>query len=123
MTIPVPDAKQPDSLAEERLRQLSTVAETAQQDAVIGELRQVIECLPQAIALLDEHNRLILWNRNYEAMFPESAPHVKPGASIESLYRNAFERISGLSNQDQAHRESWVRERMDRLDRSASYVE
>ena len=107
------------------LGETATAAELARQDAVTdrAELRQVIECLPQAIALLDEQNRLILWNRNYEAMFPESAPHIKPGASIESLYRNAFERMSGLFNQDQAAGESWVQERMDRLNRSASYVE
>jgi diguanylate cyclase (GGDEF)-like protein/PAS domain S-box-containing protein len=107
------------------LRDAVTAAETARQDAVTGraELRQIIECLPQAIVLLNEHGKVILWNRNYEAMFPETAPHVKPGASIESLYRNAFEEISGRSGQDQARIEAWVQERMDRLKHSASYVE
>jgi len=99
--------------------------EAARQDAVTGhaELRQVIECLPQAIVLLDEQNNLILWNRNYETMFPEAAPYVRPGVSIESLYRNAFEQISGFSRQDEAQAESWIRGRMELLNQSHSYIE
>ena len=46
-----------------------------------AELRQVINYLPQAIALLDDQNRLILWNKNYEKMFAETANYFKPGAS------------------------------------------
>ncbi|MGE0241995.1 MAG: EAL domain-containing protein [Parvibaculaceae bacterium] len=107
------------------LRETVAAVEAARQDAVTGraELRQVIECLPQAIVLLDEENNLVLWNRNYEAMFPEAAPFIKPGTSIESIYRNARERISGLSDQTEADAESWVRARMDLLNKSASYVE
>jgi diguanylate cyclase (GGDEF)-like protein/PAS domain S-box-containing protein len=107
------------------LHQTITVTEAARQDAITGhaELRQVIECLPQAIVLLDEANNLVLWNRNYEAMFPETAPHLKPGTSIESLYRNAFAEITGLAAPGRAHTESWVKARMDRLKQSASYVE
>lgn len=107
------------------LHETIATIEAARQDAVTGhaELRQVIECLPQAIVLLDEQNNVILWNRNYETMFPDTAPYVRPGASIESLYRNAFEKISGLSNQDRTHAESWVQRRMDLLNHSASHIE
>jgi diguanylate cyclase (GGDEF)-like protein/PAS domain S-box-containing protein len=107
------------------LQETVTATEAARQDAVTShaELRQVIECLPQAIVLLDEQNNLILWNKNYELMFPEAAPFVKPGANIESLYRNAFEKISGLSDQDEGRAETWIQRRMDLLNHSASYIE
>ena len=57
------------------LREKVAVTETARQHAVSdhAELRQVIECLPEAIVLLDAQNRLLLWNRNYEMMFPDTA--------------------------------------------------
>ncbi len=107
------------------LQETITATEAARQDAVTGhaELRQIIECLPQAIVLLDEQNNLILWNKNYETMFPATAPYVTPGASIESLYRNAFEKISGLSNRDEARAESWIQGRMDLLNHSDSHIE
>ena len=58
------------------LRETVAATETARQHAVSdhAELRQVIDCLPEAIVLLDEQNRLLLWNRNYEKMFPDTAP-------------------------------------------------
>ena len=107
------------------LQETVMATEAARQDAVTShaELRQVIECLPQAIVLLDDRNNLILWNKNYEMMFPEAAPFVKTGVNIETLYRNAFEKISGLSDRDEAHTETWVQRRMDLLNHSASYVE
>ncbi len=70
------------------LQETVATTEAARQDAVTShaELRQVIECLPQAVVLLDAQNNLILWNKNYETMFPGVAPYVKPG----SQHRNAL---------------------------------
>lgn len=102
-----------------------TATEAARQDAVTShaELRQVIDCLPQAVVLLDEENNLILWNKNYETMFPGTAPYVKPGVNIKTLYRKAFESIGDDSNQDEARAEAWVRRKMDLLNHNDSYVE
>ena len=107
------------------LSEAMVAVEAARQDAVAGraELRQLIECLPQAIVLLDEQNNLILWNRNYETMFPESAPYLKPGNNFELLYRNAIKEISGIASMDEANAESWIKKRMDLLNQSSSYVE
>lgn len=107
------------------LQETVTATEAARQHAVTGhaELRQVIECLPQAIVLLDEQNNLILWNKNYETMFPEAAPYVRPGASIESLFRNVFEKVSGVSSRDEADAESWVQGRMHLINHSVSHIE
>jgi diguanylate cyclase (GGDEF)-like protein/PAS domain S-box-containing protein len=104
-----------------------TVAETevARQHAVSdhAELRQLIECLPEAIVLLDEQNRLLLWNRNYEEMFPDTAPYMKPGISIESIYRLALKRERASTKMDAAAEEAWLKQRLDRLDRGDSIVE
>ncbi|MFZ5672843.1 MAG: sensor domain-containing phosphodiesterase [Pseudomonadota bacterium] len=107
------------------LQETIAATEAARQNAVTGhaELRQVIECLPQAIVLLDEQNNLILWNKNYETMFPGTAPFVKPGVGIETLYRSAFQKITGHSDQDEAQTEAWIRRRMDLLNHSDSYIE
>jgi diguanylate cyclase (GGDEF)-like protein/PAS domain S-box-containing protein len=107
------------------LQETVMATEAARQDAVTShaELRQVIDCLPQAVVLLDEQNNLILWNKNYETMFPGTAPYVKPGVNIETLYRKAFESISDASNQDEARAEAWVRRKMDLLNHNDSYVE
>ncbi len=107
------------------LRETVAVTETARQHAVSdhAELRQVIECLPEAIVLLDEQNRLLLWNRNYEIMFPDTAPYMKPGVSIETIYRLALERERPATRMDAAAEEAWIKNRLERLDRGDSIVE
>ncbi len=107
------------------LRQVVATTEVARQRAVSdhAEIRQVIECLPEAIAVLDAQNRLLLWNRNYEEMFPDTAPYIKPGTSIESIYRLALERERKITKMDAAAEEAWLRNRLDRLDRGDSIVE
>ena len=107
------------------LRETVAVTETARQHAVSdhAELRQVIECLPEAIVLLDAQNRLLLWNRNYELMFPDTAPYMKPGVSIETIYRLALDRERQVTRMDGAAEEAWIRDRLERLDRGDSIVE
>ena len=111
--------------AQGELRETVAVAEAARQHAVSdhAELRQVIECLPQAIVLLDAQNRLLLWNRNYEEMFPDTAPYIKPGTSIESIYRMALLKERQITKMDAAAEEAWLKQRLDRLDRGESIVE
>ena len=93
------------------LRDAVATTEVARQHAVSdhAELRQVIECLPEAIVLLDEQNRLLLWNRNYEEMFPDTAPYIKPGISIESIYRLALEKERQFTKMDAAAEEAWIK--------------
>jgi len=107
------------------LRETVAVTETARQHAVSdhAELRQVIECLPEAIVLLDAQNRLLLWNRNYELMFPDTAPYMKPGVSIETIYRLALDRGRQVTRMDAAAEEAWIKNRLERLDRGDSIVE
>jgi PAS domain-containing protein len=107
------------------LREAVAVSEVARQHAVSdnAELRQVINCLPQAIALLDDQNRLILWNGNYETMFPETARYFEPGVSIEFIYRKYLETIRSHSKMKDVDEEEWLRGWLARLDRHGSIVE
>jgi diguanylate cyclase (GGDEF)-like protein/PAS domain S-box-containing protein len=107
------------------LRETVATSETARQHAVSynAELRQVINCLPQGIALLDEQNRLILWNGNYERMFPETARHFKPGASMEFIYRKYLETIRRYPKMQDLDEEEWLRGWLARLDQQGSIVE
>ena len=107
------------------LHETIAATELAHQNAISdrAELRQVIECLPQAIVLLDDQDRLILWNKNYEAMFPDTAPFVRPGVSIKTLYRKVAESMRAASILNEAEVESWFCERMELLNRSGSLVE
>ncbi len=104
---------------------LSPLTETARQHAVSdnAELRQVIDCLPEAIVLLDAQNRLLLWNRNYEKMFPDTADYFKPGISIESIYRMPSKRPPRHQRWMRAAEEAWLKNRLDRLNQDDSIVE
>ena len=105
------------------LREAVATTEVARQHAVSdhAELRQVIECLPQAIVLLDAQNRL-------RSLEPELREHV-------SRYGRAFQAGHQLSRQyyrmalrnDRYYQarwmppaeETWIKNRLDRLDRNA----
>ncbi|HUQ35208.1 MAG TPA: EAL domain-containing protein [Aestuariivirga sp.] len=107
------------------LRETVAATEAARQHAVSdnAELRQVINCLPQAIALLDDQNRLILWNGNYEKMFPETARYFEPGVSIEFIYRKSLETMRRNAKMKDVDGEEWVRSWLTRLDQHGSIVE
>ena len=107
------------------LRETVAATEAARQHAVSdnAELRQVINCLPQGIALLDGQDRLILWNGNYEKMFPETAPHFKPGASMEFIYRKYLEAIRLHSKMKDVDDEKWLGSWLARLSQNGSIVE
>ena len=59
-------------------------------------------------------NRLLLWNRNYEEMFPDTAPDIKPGTSIESIYRMALLKECQITKMDAAAEEARPKQRLDR---------
>jgi diguanylate cyclase (GGDEF)-like protein/PAS domain S-box-containing protein len=107
------------------LRETVASTEAARQHAVSdnAELRQVINCLPQGIALLDGRNRLILWNENYEKMFPETARHFEPGASMEFIYRKYLESIRRHSKMKGVDEEKWLANWLARLNQNGSIVE
>ena len=76
-----------------KLGQFAADAEAARVNAITGraELRQVLECLPEAIVVMDSHDNLLLWNNNYVQMFPELAHVLKPGISYQSVMQHSIQ--------------------------------
>ena len=111
--------------AQNALSESVAATEVERQQAVSDRavLRQTLDCLPQAITLMDERNNFVLWNKNYEKMFPDTAPYIKPGASIESIYRLALEKERQFTKMDAAAEEAWIKHRLDCFDRGDSIVE
>ncbi len=107
------------------LRQTVAVTEAARLEAVAdrAELRQVIECLPQAILLLDEQNRFILWNKNYEKMFPDMAEHFAPGESLETIHRVFLRKGLHRLKMSLEEQEEWLENRMERLNQAGTIYE
>ena len=60
---------------------------TAEVNRKQAQLREMIELLPAAIALMDKDDRFILWNQQYAETFPEVAPLLVPGISFEQALR------------------------------------
>lgn len=107
------------------LHETVAAAEAARQHAVSdhAELRQVIECLPEAIVLLDRQNRLILWNRNYEKMFPDLAEHLAPGETMETIHRVFLRKGLHRLKMNPEEQEEWLKNRMERLNQAGTIYE
>jgi diguanylate cyclase (GGDEF)-like protein/PAS domain S-box-containing protein len=107
------------------LREAVATTEVARQHAVSdnAELRQVIDCLPQAIVLMDEQNKFVLWNRNYENMFPDMAEHFRPGISYEAILRKALRNERYYKPMDAAAEEIWVKNRLDQFNQNAAIIQ
>jgi PAS domain S-box-containing protein len=92
--------------AEEEVRRQS--AERHRAEAL---LRDVLEALPSAVTAYDSHERLILTNRSYAAMFPIAAQFATPGRRLEEIIRQAAEAgqysACGAAGEE---REAWVAE-------------
>ncbi len=107
------------------LRETVAAAEVARQHAVSdhAELREVIECLPEAIVLLDGQNRLLLWNRNYEKMFPDLAEHLAPGETMETIHRVFLRKGLHRLKMSPEEQEEWLKNRMERLNQAGTIYE
>ena len=83
-----------------------------QNELILAErgLSEVLEAMEEGFALLDERDRLILWNKKYEEMFPLIADLITYGATVEDLMRAAAER--GQVEEAKADKEAWVQARM-----------
>ena len=99
--------------------------EVERQEAVSDRalLRQTLDCLPQAIVLMDEKNNFVLWNKNYEKMFSDLAWCLKPGASLEAYYRESLRNEHYYKKMSVAEEEEWLKDRLDRLDQGGTVVE
>ena len=92
-----------------------TIAEDARQTAVEdnAELHQVLECLPEAIVVMDEKNHILLWNKNYEEMFSGVSKFLKLGVQYETMLRKSLELGMYVVGDDRESKEAWIRKRIE----------
>ncbi len=81
-------------------------------DLIMAErgLSEVLESMHEGFALLDEDERLTLWNRQYEEMFPLISDLITKGASVEELIRAAAEREQHVESI--GDKEAWIQQRL-----------
>ncbi len=97
-----------------QLQEKFAIAEVARRNAVAdhAELRQVLECLPEAIVVMDAENHIILWNKNYEKMFSEVSKFLEPGIPYEAVLRKSLELGTYAVENNSESQEAWIEERL-----------
>ena len=93
---------------------ISDVTDQKQREAdlIMAErgLSEVLESMHEGFALFDEEDRLIMWNKKYENMFPLIHDVIKYGVRFEDLVRAAAER--GQNTESLEDREAWIQGRL-----------
>ncbi|MBC2835993.1 PAS domain S-box protein [Paragemmobacter straminiformis] len=95
--------------------QEAAMAELARSATVAREqMENALRALPDAVAVLDAEDRLVVANEAYFAMFPELAGVAVVGATTEEILREGVARgIFGPGRgADAAAREAWVQDRL-----------
>lgn len=80
---------------------------------VEGRLRNAVESLNDAFMLLDDQDRVVLFNRRYVEVYPELTNHLRPGVHIGDLTRIALQ--IGLFPEAVGREEEFLADRMRRL--------
>src|SRR5215470_12598653 len=73
-------------------------------------LADAIEMLPEGVCIYDPDDRLVLWNKRYDELYPETIDVRKPGARFEDMVRVGVAR--GTCLEAIGREEEWVAERL-----------
>ncbi|MCG8596486.1 MAG: PAS-domain containing protein [Kiloniellales bacterium] len=89
-----------------------TALKEREKELILAErgLSEILEAMGEGFALLDDQDRLIMWNKRYEEMFPLISDLITYGATVEELMRAAAER--GQVEGAKENTEAWVQERL-----------
>lgn len=80
-------------------------------------LLDVIEAMPAGLVMYDNEDRLVLWNRRYDSIYPQTAELRTSGVRFEEMLRAGVAR--GMYAEAAGREEEWIRERLAR--RHGSY--
>lgn len=82
-------------------------------DLIMAErgLLEVLESMQEGFALLDENDRLMLWNERYAEMFPLMRDCIRKGALFEDMIRTAAERQQNVESLED--KEAWIQARLE----------
>ncbi len=73
-------------------------------------LREVMELMPAGLVMYDEQDRLVLWNRRYDAIYSETADLRAPGVTFVDMLRAGVERK--IYAEAAGRGEAWIAERL-----------
>lgn len=82
---------------------------------------EAIEALPQGFVMLDQEDRLVVFNSKFRELYAHSSPAIHRGASWESIMRYGLE--NGQYPEAEGREEAWLAERMDRQSRQSRPIE
>lgn len=99
--------------------QLKDAQETAEQ--AHQRFAEAVEALPQGFVMLDQEDRLIVFNQKFKEFYSHSADAIHTGATWESILRYGLE--NGQYPEADGHEEEWLAERLDRNSRQVSTAE
>lgn len=83
-------------------------------------LRDALEAIPAGIEIYDEADRLVVFNRRLEHLYPHVAQQMQQGQTFEAMVRRSL--ALGALPQAQGREEEWLAERLALRGRSAGPV-
>jgi signal transduction histidine kinase/CheY-like chemotaxis protein/HPt (histidine-containing phosphotransfer) domain-containing protein len=89
-------------------------------DDLLNKIIEAIETLPEALALWDENDRLMLCNTQYRNLCPRVIDMIEPGVEFEPLLRKSVAREQFIIAGD---REQWIARRLAYHRSSEGYFE
>lgn len=101
-------------LAEQSLAQAHAQAEHAEQEARAAHARLLaaFEVVPEGLALFDEDDRFVMWNRRYEQLYADSGAPLVKGMGFEDRLRSGLQR--GQYPDAIGREEEWLADRLAR---------
>src|ERR1700736_1179829 len=73
-------------------------------------LLDVIEAMPAGLVMYDDQDRLVLWNRRYDDIYPGTADLRVPGVRFEDMLREGV--VRGMYAAAHGREEEWLAERL-----------
>ncbi|WIW45365.1 EAL domain-containing protein [Bradyrhizobium sp. 62B] len=99
---------------ETALADAKTAAEQAEASARAAHthLTEALDVVPEALAIFDKDDRLVLWNRQYAELYSVSRSALAPGTSFETLIRTGLD--AGQYPDAIGREAEWLTERLAR---------
>lgn len=93
----------------------------AEVDRLHTRLRSAFDVVPEGLALFDENDRYVMWNKRYAELFPELGGRLEVGLHYADALRIVL--ANGAYPDAIGREEEWLRERLDRHAGAASAEE
>jgi signal transduction histidine kinase/DNA-binding NarL/FixJ family response regulator len=89
-------------------------------DGFFEKIAAAIKCLPEAVVIWDEHDRLLFWNEKYCELCPVVADMMKPGVYFPDIVWESIQREQFILQESP---EEWFSRRLEFHHRCEGYME